>query len=184
MTARILKTAMTYYSPGEESPHVALENTIEEAIRASDENFGMQAAVAWAGGYKFPQETVESDLCCFKAAQLDYETMVRMRLKILSSERLSKERVDQLRVDNPKRALLYNLVEGMRVPPPPGFKPNGKEPSAALRATYVKVHSAVNRMLGDVVKSRLAFLLPKELAVQTIANLHLSLAHLRETDWR
>ena len=177
MASSILRTAMTYFSPREEIPRLVLENTIEEAIKVSDENFGIQAAVAWAGGYEFPQEMIESDLRCFKAAQLDFETMVRRRLKILSSERLSKGRVDQLRSDNPERTLLYDLVGGMRVPLPPGFKPNGKEPSAALRATYVKVHPAVNRMLGDVVKSRLAFLLPKELAVQTIKNLHLSSAH-------
>ena len=39
------------------------------------------------------------------------------------------------------------------------------------------MHTAVNKMLGDVVKQRLAFVLPKALAVSLIDNLHLGAAH-------
>ena len=177
LASSILKTAVTYFAPGELIPRSALEEIIEGAIKVTDQNYGVEAAVAWAEGYQFPRDMVDSDLRCLQAAQLDFIAMVRRRLKILSKDRLNKTRVDQLRADNPERSLLYDLAEGMRVHLPPGFKANGKEPPAALRATYVKVHTAVNRMLGDVVQQRLAFLLPKEVAVRVIPNLHLSSAH-------
>lgn len=52
--------------------------------------------------------------------------------------------------------------------------PNGTLPPAALNGTYLKIDTAVNKMLGD---HRLAFLLPKEIAVRCIPNLHLGAAH-------
>ena len=133
--------------------------------------------MAWAAGYQFSHEMLESDLRCFQAAQLDFVVMVRRRLKLLANDRLNRARVDQLRNDNPEKTLLYDLAEGMRVPLPPGFLPNGKSPTARLRGTYLKVHTAVNKMLGEVVEQRLAFLLPKALAVNLIGNLHLCAAH-------
>ena len=103
--------------------------------------------------------------------------MVRRRLKILSGDRLSSARVERLRSDNPERDLLHDLAIGMRVPLPTDFVPNGTQPSAALRSTYLKVDTAVNKMLGSIVEQRLAFLLPKTLAIQCIPNLHLGAAH-------
>ena len=65
----------------------------------------------------------------------------------------------------------------MHVPPPPGFTPNGKEKPSPLRSTYVAVAPAVNRMLGDIVEQRLAFLLSYDDAVRYVPNLHLCKAH-------
>jgi hypothetical protein len=58
-------------------------------------------------------------------------------------------RVDKLREDNPDKALMRELTGGMKVHRPEGFKPNGNLPRTPLRATYVAVAPAVNRMLGD-----------------------------------
>ena len=99
------------------------------------------------------------------------------RLKILANGRLNRSRVDQLRADNPERTLLYDLVDGMRVPRPPDFSPNGHEVITGLRRSYVTVHSAVNKLLADVIDQRLAFLLPKAVAKEFIGNLHLAAAH-------
>ena len=49
---------------------------------------------------------------------------------------------------NPEKTLLYDLAEGMRVPLPPDFIPNGRSTIARLRDTYLRVHTAVNKMLG------------------------------------
>ena len=91
--------------------------------------------------------------------------MVRRHLKMLASDRLNPARVDQLRDDNLEKTLLYDLTEGMRVPLPPDFIPNGQSTTARLRGTYLRVHTAVNKMIGDVVEQRFAFILPKALAV-------------------
>ena len=173
----IIENASVYFAYEGEISRSSLEDLIREAIRETDEDFGAQAAVAWAAGYQFPQEMLDSDLRCFQAAQLDFVAMVRRRLKVLASDWLNSTRVDQLRDDNPEKTLLYDLAEGMRVPLPPGFIPNGRSTTARLRGTYLRVHTAVNKMLGDVVKQRLAFVLPKALAVSLIDNLHLGAAH-------
>ena len=85
--------------------------------------------------------------------------------------------MDQLRADNPERTLLNDLVDGMRVPRPSDFSPNGHEVITGLRRNYVTVHSAVNKLLADVIDQLLAFLLPKVVAKGFIGNLHLAAAH-------
>ena len=103
--------------------------------------------------------------------------MVRTRLQQLAPYSLNAARIGQLRGDNPDKRLLYALADGMRVSLPTEFTLNGKEPTAKLRGTYMKVYQAVNCMLGDVVIQRLAFLLPKTVAIDIIPNFHLCAAH-------
>ena len=177
LVQQILQSASDYFAHGEHLPRAPLESLFREAIRTSDDVYGVEAALKWAEGYEFPQAMLDSDLRCFRAAQLDFQSMVRRRLKGLSDDRLSASRVDGLRPDNPVKDLMYDLANGMRVPLPTGFLPNGTTPTAKLRSTYLKVHPAVNRMLGEVVQQRLAFVLPKKLAIEMIPNLHLSAAH-------
>ena len=173
----IMAMADTYFAPRNRLSRTFLKAVVTEAIMASDDKYGIEAAVAWADGYTFPADMLQSDMKCFQAAQLDFVAMVRRRLKVLSRDRLSSERVEGLRSDNPERALLCDLAIGMRVPLPPGFQPNGALPPAALRSTYLKMDSAVNKMLGGVVEQKLAFLLPKDVAIRYIPNLHLGAAH-------
>ena len=120
---------------------------------------------------------LDSDLHCFRAAQLNFETKVRRRLKTINKNRLNPAWIDMLRVDNPERHLLLDLAEGMRVPRPDGFSPNGKSLLSPLRPSYLKVAGAVNKMIAGIVKEKLGFLLPKTLAIRTTANLHLCTAH-------
>ena len=120
---------------------------------------------------------MESDRACLRAAQLDFVSMVCRRLKILSPDRLNSYRVGLLRPDNPEIPLLHELAAGMHVPLPDGFSPNGKHAPSPLRVTYVAVAPAVNKMLGDIVLQRLAFLLPYEDAKRYVPNLHLCKAH-------
>ena len=110
----IIKTAVSYFGYGVPLPAEALRSLIQEAVHVSDENYGVQAAIAWAEGYEFPQEMLDSDLRCFRAAQLDFRTMVRRRLQLLSKDQLNKERVAALSPDDPERVLIFDLAEGMR----------------------------------------------------------------------
>ena len=103
--------------------------------------------------------------------------MVRRRLKILSPNRLNRQRVAGLREDNPERALMNDLADGMRVHLPEGFFPNGEKQQTPLRATYVSVAPAVNKMLGDVVEQKLAFILSGDSARKYVPRMHLGKAH-------
>lgn len=178
MLEEIRATAETYFRAGGADGSRLLETTIREAVRASDEEYGIAAAVLWADGYRFPEELVKSDERCLQAAQLDFLAMVRRRLNTLAPLRLNRERASGLRNGNPERDLVMELAtKGMFVPLPAGFKPNGKSATAPLRQSYLKVHEAVNRMLADTVQRRLAFLLPKDVALRYVPGLHLGTAH-------
>jgi hypothetical protein len=148
----------------------------EAAEAARDEN-DAASAVAWAGGYSFPTEYMESDVRCLRAAQLDFATMVRRRQKQLLPNRLNLERVGRLRPDNPELTLMKDLVGGMRVHLPQGFEPNGLMERTPRRKSYESVASAVNKMLGTVWEQKLAFLLPFDMAQEHVPNLHLCKAH-------
>ena len=104
---------------------------------------------------------MESDVRCLRAAQLDFQMMVRVRLKILAPGRLNAQRGARLPSDNPELRLMYDLAEGMKVHLPDRFTPNGPVPRSARRKIYETVSTAVNKMLwGHIVEQRLAFLLP------------------------
>ena len=173
----INKWAAACFPQGSQSSEEDLQELVQEAADAARDDYDAKSAVVWAEGYEFPARYLQSDVACLKAAQLDFETMVRRRLKILSPDRLSKERVEKLRPDNPERRLMFDLVVGMKVFRPTGFVANGSLPRTPLRSTYEIVAPAVNKMLGAVVEQRLAFLLPLELAQQHVRDLHLCKAH-------
>ena len=141
------------------------------------DDYGEESARAWAGGYQFPAEYVQSDVSFLRSQMLDFKSMVRRRLLQLSHDRLSKERVGRLRADNPERVLMFELVDGMKVHRPEGFTPNGAHPRTPLRSTYESVATAVNKMLGAIVEQKLAFLIPLEMAQQHVPELHLCKAH-------
>jgi hypothetical protein len=99
------------------------------------------------------------------------------RLWFGAAWRINPERVNGLRDDNPDKPLMGELARGMTVHRTEGFKPNGNLPRTPLRATYVTVAPAVNKMLGDLVEQKLAFILPLEMAQQHVPDLHMCKAH-------
>lgn len=165
------------FPAGDAATERELHELISEAAEAARDDFNVSSAIEWAKGYAFPTEFVDSDVRCLRAAQLDFPVMVRRRLKQLSGDRLSEERVAKLRSDNPELELMRDLVKGMKVHLPDGFVPNGKFPRTPLRSTYEEVATAVNKMLGAVIEQKLAFLLPLDMALAHVPNLHLCKAH-------
>jgi hypothetical protein len=73
--------------------------------------------------------------------------MVRRRLKnitLTQTARISARQVEQLRPDNPERSRLFDIANGMRVPLPVGFVPNGKGELIPLSPAYGEVHQSVD----------------------------------------
>jgi hypothetical protein len=151
-----------------------IHTLVMEAANAARSEYGVEAALAWADGYVFPPEAIQRDMASLESAGLDFEVMVRERLESLASNRMSDARIATLREDNPERALLHDLIIGMKVHVQEGFEPNGHQPRSDLRDIYIYV---ANKMYGAVIADRLAFLLPLDLALQHVPNLHLSKAH-------
>ena len=52
----IIENTYVYFAYEGKISRSSLEDLIREAIRMTDEDFGAQAAVAWAAGYQFPQK--------------------------------------------------------------------------------------------------------------------------------
>jgi hypothetical protein len=147
---------------------------VKEAADAARSNYGVEAALEWADGYVFPPEAVQRDTACLESAVSDFEVMERERLESLAANRMSEARIAVLREDNPERALLVDLVIGMKVHVPEGFEPNGHQPRSELRDSYIDVATAMNKIYGAVIADHLAFFLPLDLALQHVPNLHLS----------
>lgn len=177
VAADIRRWAETCFSERDPSTENEIEALIHEASEAARDDYGVDSANEWAAGYLFPEEFVTSDVKFLQSQMLDFTSMVRRRLRQLAPDRLSNQRVEGLRPDNPERLLLFELVGGMKVHRPDGFVPNGSLPRTDLRSTYESVAPAVNKMLGAVVEQKLAFLLPLKMAQQYVPELHLCKAH-------
>ena len=173
----IMATMASYFAPGEVFPFAELVETVKDAQDMAATNYGVTEAVEWAQGYEFPEDMLTNDLKSFKEANYDFTDMVKARLTSLQSSRLNLRRISRLTSDNPELLLLRDLAVGRRVPIPIGFKPNGSGALTPLRASYLKVHQAVNKIVAETVSSGLGFLLPKDLAIETIPRLHLCTAH-------
>ena len=177
-TSRMIgKWAELCFPATDQASEAELSEVLLEAETAARDDNDAASAIAWAQGYEFPDQYMESDVKLLRASSLDFEVMVRRRLKRLSADRLSVERVSRLRPDNPEINLMIDLAGGMRVHLPEGFEPNGSLPRTPLRSTYETVSTAVNKMLAAVIEQKLAFLLPLELAQRHVKRLHLCKAH-------
>ena len=166
-------TVSRMFAPGESMPVGSLERLIEDAVASTNENYGIKEAVKWAEGFEFPQDLVDSDRRLLRASGLDFTKMVKRRLEKIGAERMSHDRVQKLRTDNPEKLRLFDLADGMRVPIPTGFVPNARGALTPLRPVYVEVHQAVDKMLAGLHAQGLAFCLPKKEAIELIDGLHL-----------
>lgn len=144
---------------------------VEEAYRFADQDFGIREAQEWGGGYSVPSADVEEDEALLTRHGGDFEAVMAERLAELLPGRLNSERVNTLRPDNPERERLTGLVEGMEVPLPEGFKPNGAGAWPRLRTKYLQTAAAVDKMVMDLRRKRLAFVLRKPTAVK-VKNVH------------
>ena len=148
----------------------------ETAYRLADEVFSVNEANIWADNFEISDDIVKSDEALFRASMRNLTTMVKMRKKKLSPNRLNQQRVENFtRLDNPERNRLLRLAQyGMPLLLRPGFKPNGCGPHPPLRRKYIAVQNAVNKLLFENFhQNGLAFILTKATA-QTIPGLHLS----------
>ena len=150
---------------GAPAPIEALQAAIAEAVEAASVIYGVAEAVEWADGFEFSQDALDSDLRCFRAAGLNFKTMVERRLSTLKGNRHNHARISKLDSSNPEIRLLLDLADGMRVPRPDGFVPNGKSELSPLRPSYLRVAGAVNKMIADIFANKLGCLLPKALAI-------------------
>ena len=173
----IVATCNKYYQPANKPTVDSIRKTLIEAYIATDENYGIEAAVEWANGFEIPSSAVASDMKKFLEAGLDFKVMVQQQIAVNAASRLSKDRVDRLHPNNPERNKLHDLSDGMIIPHCPSFVPNALGETTPPRELYLKVHTAVDKMLFSLHEQGLAFILPKAEALKYIPNLNCCKAH-------
>jgi hypothetical protein len=171
LIAKMLDTVKTCFQTDSEDSIENVREFIVEAIRHTDTNFGVSEAVLWADGFEWPSDLVARDAALLASAGHDFSTMVRIRLTELGPSRLSALRVQGLRADNPEISLLSKIAQGMTVPLPADFIPNGRGTTGKLTKAYLSAAPAVDKMLYDLHQLRLGFVLETSTA-RNIPNCH------------
>jgi hypothetical protein len=169
LVTEIMSSVVHYFAPtvDEEEKQILIDLVIESVVNC-DLNYGEKAAIEWGDGFKWKEEQIEADMKLFEQSGMNIGLMAANRLKGLKKNRLNPQRVDSLREDNPERQKLLGLCEGMVVPKPEGFIPNGATSTKGLHKVYKRVHTAVDRMLGDLHNQQLGFILREPVARELI----------------
>ena len=143
---------------------------IQEAHKATDGNYGEKEAKEWGADFEWPSDIRLRDEQLARECGFSVEVMARAQHETMKKERLSRERINKVVPDNdPDKQRLEDLVEGMRVLTADDFKPSGEPPR--IRNLYKRVKGAVNKVLAEMWKEGLVFIVSKETAV-TMAEQH------------
>jgi len=145
---------------------------LTEAHTVASDTYGVRAAQVWAEGFQFPPTVTRLDADALAAHVGDFPSFVRARQAAQAHRRLSLSRVhsslgaDGTAVADISSADFARLVElavdGIRIPLPPGFRPCGSPPK--LRAKYIQVAAAVNKLLYSQYTTGTVLLLPLDVA--------------------
>jgi hypothetical protein len=153
-----------------------IRQLILESYKAVDENYGIREAVIWGDNFVWPADVYARDWDRLVSCEYSLSRMTRMQHHSMSNDRLSPSRINKvINVNDPDHKRLMDLAFGMRVIVAKEFQENRKPPP--MRNLYVKVCSAVNKLLYDLWLRQLVFILPTTLAISKIPNLHFSPAH-------
>jgi hypothetical protein len=164
LVQEILSSVSQYYNANCPAlNHGQVVKLVDDSIRTCDLRYGEKEALEYGDGFEWQQTTIDADLEFFHACGGDLVKMAKLRLRALKEGRLNLSRVCSLRPDNPEIERLKGLCEGMQVPKPPDFVPNGATTQKGLHQVYKRVAPAVNRMLGDLHDQQLGFVLPEKI---------------------
>lgn len=141
---------------------------LEEAHRYASETFAEAAATRWGGNYVFPPDTLARDLAEFHSHGRSLPAVARARRAAQISTGFSSSRVvssfgpdgrlhPALSPEDFQRLLRLATV-GVEIPRPARFVP--VPTPAPLRPKYLKVQSAVHRLLAKQAVTGTVLLLP------------------------
>jgi hypothetical protein len=153
--------AAACFPVGSETTEAEIRELLKESADSAKDEYGPEAAVAWAEEYAFPPEYVRNDMRR-RRRETFWQWSVNAWWSCNGALQLGAHREVA-----PERALLRELAGGMKVHLPEGFMANDLIPRTDQRPIYEMVASAVNKMLGALV----------EVAQQHVPNLHLRKAH-------
>jgi hypothetical protein len=154
----------------------SIRNIVVEAYKTANENYGIEEAIQWADNFSWPKNIADRDLRLFETSEYSLSRMTRCHHRNMAPNRLSRDRINRVvGLHDPDRKLLLDLVNGMRVFVASDFQPNASPPPQ--RSLYKRVSSAVNKLLYDLWKQELVYILPTAIVKSKVLGLHYSPAH-------
>jgi hypothetical protein len=155
--------------------------TIWEAHRSADDEYGMAEALEWAEGYTFPEDIQDRDSKDLDRHGGNLAAMCRSRHTEMSTggKRMSLESISRMcdgviPPEDEDFVKLTALVDGIEIVVQDDFKPCQTPP--ALRKRYITVASVVNRLMADLHAKGLIFIIPTA-AAMSIDGRHFSQSH-------
>ena len=152
---------------------------MEDIFRSCDLNYRLKEAIEWGNGYELPLNVYHRDLGCLAQAGTLCQMVLNLRRKT-SQNRLNKDRVLRCvsKSDPDFEKVIGLAVHGIEVHREDSFVPNSSilNGTPPLRKAYKEAHSAVNKMLYDLWKAELVFILPKS-ALMELGGVHFSCQH-------
>lgn len=163
-----------------------VQAVLQEAHAAGSEQLSIRAAQLWGDNFQFPSFTHTSDAAELAAAG-SFQCFAAQRQSQLKASRLTLDRVHSVlgpdglavpHVDTADFTRLCTLAQdGIDIPLPPSFVRCATPPP--LRAKYVQVATAVNRLIYDQYRAGTVALLPIQVALQ-VPGVHFSSQHWTE----
>lgn len=173
--AALCQDIETYFGLQERTQ--SLTSVIQQAFKDNDTEFGIYDAIQWADGFIIPDAAIAHDVGLFRASGLNFDKMAELRFRWLLTRRFNRDRVIAvISPDNPDYSRMLQLADGMGVPVPTDFVPNGGH-GPPLRKRYQLAHAAVNKLNHQNWEDKLAFYLPLPMVRELIPGCHLSPAH-------
>ena len=162
--------------PNEHVSEREVRDVVTCAYIAADDDYGELEAVHWGGNFVFPEGVGDRDAVRLNELGGDLSALTRERHLLMASiGRLSVHSIHAtIRPSDPDFDLLLSLVEGIPIVTAAAFVPNSKPPP--LRAKYLRVASAVNKMMFELYLKGLIFIIPTVTAL-TINGIHFSSTH-------
>ena len=148
---------------------------VKEAYVSTDDEYGEEEAIIWAEDFKFPEGLGARDAQRLAEAGSLKGAVEGLHAEMAKAGRLSEGSIRSLlSEDDEDFDKLMDLLRGVKILTSEDFEPNGLPPE--LRAKYVRMAPAVNRLMYDLYELGLVIIVPTEVA-KSIPGIHFSCSH-------
>ena len=139
---------------------------LKDIYESSNFEYRLKEAIEWGKGFSFPRDIVHRD----SAKLMESGTITKMTKRVHQEQRFHRLNVARVMFcvpeEDPDWDCLMDLCQGIRVFTESSFIPNSTTELPPLRKAYKEAHSAVDKLLFDLWRDELLFILPKNLVLQ------------------
>ena len=150
-----------------------IESFVDEAYKAASLDYNVDQAIEWGDGFVFPPEATTRDGEALVAMDMDLTGLIRKHQQELLPLRFNLSRLEGRDPSHPDTARLRDIAEhGVRIPVAPDFVEDRVPPK--MDRTYVRAHSAVDKMWYSLYLAGFVLLIPTSLLAAIPATVKLN----------